>query len=149
MITWQRGAAGGGQIKHKNTVRDLVAAARLPLLTAVVKIKAHLRSTTAEQLGNHWADLTAKADAGAVLTPTHAAPATEVRDVNILDVQNCAQPREIMLHRCTVLLPALLFALQLMPSFPEIHDNFYRHSVAFNASNAICIPARDKPDEID
>ncbi|GCC45527.1 hypothetical protein chiPu_0029563 [Chiloscyllium punctatum] len=36
-----------------------------------------------------------------------------------------------------------------MPSFPEIHDNFYRHSVAFNVSDAICIPARDKPDEID
>ncbi|XP_072412026.1 uncharacterized protein [Chiloscyllium punctatum] len=57
--------------------------------------------------------------------------------------------RLIMLHPCTALLPALLFALKLMPSFPEIHDNFYRHGVAFNASDAICIPARDKPDEID
>ncbi|GCC43387.1 hypothetical protein chiPu_0027634 [Chiloscyllium punctatum] len=98
MAAWSRRGfitAGDGQIKHENTVRDLVAAARLPLLTAVVKIKAHLRATTAEQLGNHWADLTAKATAGAVLPPTHAAPATEVRDVNILDVQNCAQPREV------------------------------------------------------
>ncbi|GCC19513.1 hypothetical protein chiPu_0018401 [Chiloscyllium punctatum] len=36
-----------------------------------------------------------------------------------------------------------------MPSFPEIHDNFYRHGIAFNASDAICIPTRDKPDKID
>ncbi|GCC19764.1 hypothetical protein chiPu_0018518 [Chiloscyllium punctatum] len=34
-------------------------------------------------------------------------------------------------------------------SFPKIYDNFYRHGVAFNTSDAICIPARDKPDEID
>ncbi|GCC47168.1 hypothetical protein chiPu_0031141 [Chiloscyllium punctatum] len=86
--------AGSGQIKHENIVRDFVAAVRLPLLAAVVKIKAHQWATTAEQLGNHWVDQAAKAAAGAPLPPVRAAPVNEVRDVNVLDVQNGAQPEE-------------------------------------------------------
>ncbi|GCC18851.1 hypothetical protein chiPu_0020908, partial [Chiloscyllium punctatum] len=81
-------------MKHENTVRNLVAVARLPLLVALVKIKVHQRATTIEQLGNHWADQAAKAAAGAPLSPVRAAPVNEVQDVNVLDVQNGAQPEE-------------------------------------------------------
>ncbi|GCC16522.1 hypothetical protein chiPu_0021389 [Chiloscyllium punctatum] len=72
MTAWRpRGfiMAGGSQIKYENTVRDLVVAARLPLLAAIVKIKAHQQASTTEQLGNHWADQAAKAALGAPLTP--------------------------------------------------------------------------------
>ncbi|GCC43093.1 hypothetical protein chiPu_0027185 [Chiloscyllium punctatum] len=54
----------------------------------------------------------------------------------------------MMSHRCTVL-PLLLFAIGLVPYSSGASDNFYRHGVGFNASSAICIPARDKPDEVD
>ncbi|GCC41100.1 hypothetical protein chiPu_0025322 [Chiloscyllium punctatum] len=54
----------------------------------------------------------------------------------------------MMSHRCTVL-HLLLFAIGLVPYSSGASDNFYRHGVAFNASSAICIPARDKPDEVD
>ncbi|GCC43484.1 hypothetical protein chiPu_0027309, partial [Chiloscyllium punctatum] len=84
---------GGGQIKHENTVHDLVAAVCLPLLAAVVKIKAHQRATTAEQIGNHWAGQGAKAATDTPLPPVRAAP-VKVRDFNVLDVQNGAQPEE-------------------------------------------------------
>ncbi|GCC42840.1 hypothetical protein chiPu_0026666 [Chiloscyllium punctatum] len=53
-----------------------------------------------------------------------------------------------MSHRCTVL-HLLLFAIGLVPYSSGASQNFYRHGVAFNSSSAICIPARDNPDEVD
>ncbi|GCC43870.1 hypothetical protein chiPu_0027729, partial [Chiloscyllium punctatum] len=37
----------------------------------------------------------------------------------------------------------------LVPYSSGASDNFYRYGVVFNSSSAICIPARDKPDEVD